>query len=168
MRFLAVDVRPRRYGFALFERPSRLLDSGVVRFQTADQSAVRIESLITGFHPNFLVLRKLARRSKRDTTGRKLVMKAVSQEARRRGIRTSFIGERKLEITFQKKGAVTKYGIATYLALMFPDLGWKMPRRRKAWEAEQARMVMFDAVALGVGFLVSQNDDSAALELANR
>lgn len=168
MRFLAVDVRPRRYGFALFEHPSRLLDSGAARFQAANQSAVRIGSLMSGFHPKFLVLRKLAKHSKRDTTGRAQVMKAVSQEARRRGIHTHFISERILKITFQKKGAGTKHGTASYLALMFPDLGWKMPRRRKPWNAEHPRMVMFDAVALGVGFLISQNDEPLALERANR
>ncbi len=151
-RFLAVDVRPRRFGFALFERPSRLLDCGVARFQSAGRAAIRIGSFIAAFHPELLILRKFAEHSRRNTAGARRVMKAVGRQARRVAVRVVFVSERRVRNTFQQKRKITKRQIAASLASMFPELGWKLPPQRKPWQSEHPRMAMFDAVSLAVAY----------------
>jgi len=153
-RLLAVDVRARTFGFALFEPPSRLVDCGVARCPTAKRAALRIESLIAASHPGLLILRKVGKHSRRDTGRARRVIVAVSRAARRAAVRLVFINERSVKTTFQQKGAVTKQQIAMSLALMFPQLEWKLPLQRKPWQSEHPRMAIFDAVSLAVAFAV--------------
>lgn len=48
----------------------------------------------------------------------------------------------------------TKHEMAELLAQKFPaELAARMPRKRRAWENEDGRMDMFDAVGLAVVFL---------------
>jgi hypothetical protein len=43
----------------------------------------------------------------------------------------------------------TKYEIAGILTAIFPDLLWRLPRKRKTYESEHPAMSIFDAVAIG-------------------
>jgi hypothetical protein len=79
-------------------------------------------------------------------------MKAVGRQAWRAAVRVTFINERRLKTIFQQKGEITKHQIASSLALMFPELEWRLPPPRKPWEAEHPRMAMFDAVSLAVAY----------------
>lgn len=57
-RILAVDIRSRRFGYAVFETPAQLLDSGITRFASAETGAVRFAGLCKVFRPSLIVLRK--------------------------------------------------------------------------------------------------------------
>ena len=57
----------------------------------------------------------------------------------------------------------TKHEMAELLAQKFPvELAGKLPPKRRAWENEDGRMDMFDAVALGMVFRAPLYDASAA------
>ena len=47
-----------------------------------------------------------------------------------------------------------KYGRAVALAARFPEIGWKLPLKRRAWDSEHYSMSLFEALAIatyGVG-----------------
>ena len=52
----------------------------------------------------------------------------------------------------------TKHEMAEFLAQKYPvELAAKLPPKRRAWENEDGRMDMFDAVGLAVAFLIGKN-----------
>jgi hypothetical protein len=59
--------------------------------------------------------------------------------------------------TFRNMGCETRDEIAVALARIFPDLLWKLPPKRRAWQSEHPRMAMFDAIALGLAYWQHQS-----------
>ncbi len=153
-RVLALDVRPRSFGFAIFEGPDQLLDWGVKSFRRG-VNAVRIPlqrkvaSLLDEFLPAAIVVKQARLLRARKTT------KAVLREAKTRGI----------AIRFATAGAVrkviaaharNKHELASALAAHYPELASRLPPKRKIWQSEDYRMSIFDAAALGVVFFTRQ------------
>jgi hypothetical protein len=46
----------------------------------------------------------------------------------------------------------TKVELAATLAMIFPELAWRLPPKRKIWQSEHRRQTAFDAIALAVGY----------------
>jgi hypothetical protein len=149
-RLLAVDIRSRRIGYALFEMPERLLDSGITRFATAEIAAVRIANLCEMFRPSVIVLRKEAARHGRSYSNSKTVRRALRNEAVHRLIPIIALRQAAVQNWFHQHGNNGKYAIASFLANRFPELWWKLPPRRSPWQPEPWSLCLFDAVALGV------------------
>ncbi|MHB8217075.1 MAG: hypothetical protein ACYDDS_13450 [Candidatus Sulfotelmatobacter sp.] len=61
---------------------------------------------------------------------------------------------------------LTKYQAASLLARVFPEIASKVPPPRKLWQTEAWNMLIFDALALGISYLASQNDETAIQKLA--
>lgn len=149
-RILAVDIRSRRLGYAIFEMSGQLLDSGVARHASREIAAVRIAGLCKAFRPSFIVLRKESLRSGRRYPRTNTIRRAVRKEAKRRSIAIVTLGERTVRNWFRQRGSIGKHAIASFLANRFPELSWKVPPRRKPWQPEPWSLCFFDAVALGV------------------
>jgi hypothetical protein len=161
-RILAVDLRPRRLGYATVEAPMYLLDSGVIRYTSAKEATARIESLIGRFHPRVLVLRRISKKSRRNRARTRIIIRRLCRCLRGSPVRIVFVSEPRLKKHFQRKGEITKQDIASSLASTFPELQWKLPPRRKSWEIENWRMSAFDAIALAVAF-VGTNTPAASI-----
>jgi len=54
---------------------------------------------------------------------------------------------------FARYNGTTKHAIASLLAGWYPDLFWKLPRKRRIWQSESYNMAVFDAAATGVAYL---------------
>jgi hypothetical protein len=159
-RILALDVRSHRIGYAVFEGSAHLLDFGVTRFKASQTAAPRTASLIRKFRPRVLVLRKLARNSGRNRPGTQVILRSTRNMAKHFSIDLSLISEKQLSQTFIKKGARTKHQIASLLAEDFPELGWRLPPKRKPWHGQHVNMSIFDAAVLGIAHRSSKNADA--------
>lgn len=157
-RILALDVRSHRIGYAVFEPSDHLLDFGVTRFKASQTAVPRIASLIRKLRPRVLVLRKLARNSSRNRPGTQAILRATRNMAKHFSIDISLVSEKHLAQTFIKKGAHTKHQVASLLANDFPELGWRLPPKRKPWHSQHLNMSIFDAAALGIVHLASTNE----------
>src|SRR5437899_6990546 len=82
----------------------------------------------------------------------KVCRQMVRHEALRRSIETEFVGKQELKQAFEQFGSTTKYEIASRIALMFPELTWKLPAARKPWQTEPHNQTIFDAVALALTY----------------
>jgi hypothetical protein len=60
---------------------------------------------------------------------------------------------------FEERGATTKQRIAETITKHIPALGLYVPKARKPWMSEDARMGIFDAAALAWVFFHSINGD---------
>ncbi len=151
-RIVAVDIRSRRFGYAVFEMPARLLDSGVSRFASPEIATVRIAALCETFLPSLIVLGKEAARHGRSYPKAVAVRRTLRNEAARRFIPVVTLGRRRVQNWFHQQGNPGKYAIASFLANRFPELSWKLPPRRKPWHPEPWNLCLFDAVALGLAY----------------
>ncbi len=167
-RVLALDVRPHRLGYAVFETSAQLIGFGVTRFDSPHAGALRVAALAGRFSPTTVVLRKIGRRSTRNRPRTKAVLRLISQQARRSSIHVTTVSNRQVRFSLGNDRTRTKHQSASLLASAFPELVWKLPQPRKTWQPESWNLLIFDAVALGVSHLASENDESAIQKLKGR
>jgi hypothetical protein len=155
IRIVALDLRARRFGFAVLEGPRRLLDWGIRAYPTQPDKIFvvrkRILPVLRMFSPSAVILpRQIS--SLKKCPGLKACRQMVRSEALRRSIQAEFVSKQELKQTFEQFGSTTKYEIASRIALMFPELTWKLPAARKPWQTEPHNQTIFDAIALGLTY----------------
>ncbi len=155
-RIIAIDLRSRGFGFAVFEGPTRLLDWGVRSFRQG-VNAVKIPAsdkfagLLDELSPGAIVIQKDFFESKKKTGMRDALLKQAEGHRipirflTRRAVRSAFVGSNR-----------NKYTIAAAIAKQVPELGPRLPGVRKIWKSEDYRMSIFDAAALGVAYFQSR------------
>jgi len=165
-RILALEIRPRRLGYAAFEPPAKFVAFGVTRFHSLQTGIRRATSWMDGLRPTILVLRKIERRSTRDRRRTRLLVHLIRLSARHSSIRVSLVSKRQLQAHFRTYALTTKYQVASFLAGTFPELASRLPGSRKPWERENWHMPVFDATAIAVTYLAKT--DEATLQKLTR
>jgi hypothetical protein len=158
-RILAVDVRPRWFGFAVFDGPTQLLDFGVPRIMSIMRGEACLIRLINTYWPTLIVIRKTFPRARRHRWIVWAYIRLIVQLSHRFSIRVDRISDRQLQRYFASQGVDNKEEAAALLARQFPELSWKVPPVRKRWHHEHKNMPIFDAVALGEAHLYPQNNN---------
>jgi len=148
---LAIALSSSGFGFAVLEGERTLVDWGV-KSVTGDKNAwilKQIEKMIAHYQPGVLVLHDAAAKgSRRGPRIRKLTKEIVAMAASWK-LKVTLLSREHVMQAFFIDGKGTKYTIAKVLAGRFPEeLGPRLPRKRRAWEGEDSRMSIFDAVAL--------------------
>ena len=163
MRILALALRSRRFGFAIFEGPNRLLDWGVGLYARKSDlggaaSGKRVASLLDLFSPSVVVMGRTRLQKFRNGFDFGPALRSIRREASIRAIPACLMTRATVRKIFRPLHAKSKHEIATMLAQVFPEILWMLPPKRKIWQSEHPRMAMFDAVALG--FAYWQRDDN--------
>lgn len=160
---LALDLRHRRFGYAIFQGHRTLLEWGQRVYPAVGEAERnlaqrRIAKLLNGFAPDLILLKQ--ERWDRGHTDHHLSypLTALQAEAQRHGIPIRLIPENSVRSAFEVFGCRTKHEIAATLASLFPELLRSLPPPRKAWQAEHPRMTGFDAVALGIAYWHREQD----------
>jgi len=147
-RILALDLHPRRFGYVVMENPGKLLDWGVRRSYRKTKShpevlvGGRLRRLLKIWRPGAVVARIGERRNKD--------VQSLFRHIKKEAGRTSFlpiVGSRDYHVG---RG---KYQRAVEMAMRFPEIGWKLPPKRKPWESEHYSMSMFEALEAAVAFV---------------
>ena len=156
IRILAIALSARGFGYCAMENQV-MLEAGYksVMGNKNDHSAAKIEKLMKRYLPTVLVLpdvnakvKGCCRAPRIRTLHRRLIKLASTQKCKvtllsGKVLRDSLLGD--------QRG--TKQEMAEMLAKKFPDqLVRKLPPKRRAWESEDGRMDLFDAVGLAVVF----------------
>jgi len=156
-RLLALEIRASRFGFAVLEGPTKLLDWGVRSFgeqrgRLRSTAADRIATLLA-FHKPFAVVVRI-RKYHSSIQNRRFagIMASIKAETRRNSTKFCALTTRQMRDRLALNGQTTKHDIATSLAKQFEELSWKLPRRRRFYQSEAPVMVVFDAVANGIAF----------------
>jgi hypothetical protein len=156
---LALDIRPRKAGFVVFEGP-RLLDWGVKTYgiQGANLGVTvsgRIRGLLDFHTPALVVLKK--RTNPAAAIALPIIMEIVRTETMRRSIGLRVLSPDTVKGFYIEQGCMNKQQIAAALAARYPELRWKLPPKRRPWESESHNMTLFDAAAVGVCLLGGAN-----------
>ena len=142
---LAIDPTSRGFAFAVLEAPAFLVDWGE-RIVPAKSGGLlrRVDELLSRYEPTLLVVEDLAvpgsRRRKRACTE----IRSIELLSLKRGLPAERIS--RLAIIDSYAPRKSKFEVALRLAEIFPALAERLPRRRKAWTTEGARMNIFDAL----------------------
>lgn len=160
-RVVALDLRPQRFAFAVFEG-AQLLDWGARRFPVNDERALaavvgnRIRPILRFFAPSVAAIRRMPNHVCSQRRYR-IAFESVTGVFRERSIGWSFVDRQEIRRAFAPHGDRTRYEIATRVALWFPELTWKLPPERKFYEGEHSGMIVFDALAVGCTYLARSN-----------
>lgn len=163
-RILAIDVKSRLLGVAVFEPPVRLLDWSK-RAISADACAALVTKLLQRYTVSTVVLRGVRRGEHRDTKRVRRGLRVIRAVARECSIPVVTLTERQVRMFFRKYQRYRRYDSAVFLSMIFPDLRWSLPHPRKFYEPENRRMALFDAVALGLAFLGTGSEGEAVCAL---
>jgi Holliday junction resolvasome RuvABC endonuclease subunit len=149
---MALEIRLRRVGFAVFEGPNRLLDWGIRRWVRGVDPVLatvrRISPLLTLYAPSVVVLKRL--NSSRKARQRKRVITAVGLQLMPHSVEVHMIKRAEVRLAFRLSGSHNKYQIAATIAEVFPELRRKLPPKRKAYQPERYNAIIFDAIALAM------------------
>lgn len=156
-RILVLDLRHRRFGYAVFEGHRSLLDWGVRVYPAIGEEETalamkRLDALVELFAPSAIVVKKERWQHPDLKSGMQSVVKAVSILASARSIPVHLVPHSDLLAAFSPLGGRTREEMAEVLTRIYPDLFWYLPPKRKIWQAEHPRMTIFDALALGLAY----------------
>jgi len=142
---VSVDPGSRGLAFAFFERGT-LLDWGTRR-RDGDELAL-LDQLLDRCNAEVLVLEDPdAPRSERRPRIRRL-LRLMARHAAERGITVQSVSRYEVRQAWTARGRTRKHAVAADIGAMFPEIEPLVPRLRKAYNAEQARADIFDAVSL--------------------
>ncbi len=149
---LAIDPTSRGFAFAVLEPPNFLVDWGerVVPAKTGGLLR-KVDELLSRYEPTLLVIEDLAapggRRRKR--AGKEI--RSIELLALKRGLATERMSRLGVRDAFAP--GKSKFEVALRLAEIFPALAERLPRKRKAWTTEDARMNVFDALGFAAALV---------------
>ena len=158
-RIVAFDVRPRKFGFVVFEGANELLDFGTKGFPKGSRGRVpprqKLADIFTDFDPKAVVLNdRVLHWSERKSR----IKDALEKEASKRRVPIRFVSTGVVRKAFVGRDR-NKQEIASALADQFYALAARLPPRRRPWQSEHHRTSIFDAAALGVAYFARGNKE---------
>jgi len=151
IRVLGIAPSSRGFGFAVIEGKNTLVDWGVksVKGDKNARSLSNVGNLITRYRPDVIALEAIPVKSSRRSSRVRALMQEIVTLAGEERIKVKRFARRQLNIAFFGSELGTKHALAECLAARFSDqLGFRLPRKRRAWMSEGYQMDIFDAVAL--------------------
>jgi hypothetical protein len=153
-RLLALEIRPRKAGFAILEG-SALLDWGVTSYDPVTPAIGRIASLLDLHGPSVIVTRR--RPDLKNDQVIAGIVESIREEARRRSMGFQTLDADRVRSFFTHRGRGNKHEVALLIAEWFPELAWRVPPKRRPWQSEPKVVPLFDAVATAVTFLTGES-----------
>ena len=149
---LAIDPTVRGFGYMVFDGIKELTEWGKaeIRIQKNRRCLARIKKLINFHEPDVIVIEDPQNSYRRKRTLE--LIKSIEQIARAGGIKVRKYSRNQVQDVFVQFGASTKYEIAKKIAQWYPELEFRLPTKRKPWQAEDERYGIFDATALGLTY----------------
>jgi RNase H-fold protein (predicted Holliday junction resolvase) len=154
-RILAIDPTTKGFGYAILDLPLRLVAWGMAHIEGEKRSGAifRFEALLDQFRPDAVVLEDTTAKGSRRYPRVRELLGTLGKIARERGIPVHTVSRLAVIACFSSKDEqATKHSIATTLAVAYPELAEKVPKKRKTWQSEDEHIAVFDALSLAVTF----------------
>jgi hypothetical protein len=158
IRILGIALTARGFGYCVMENQV-ILESGNkgVKGNKNAQSVYKIEKLLKQFQPSVLVLQDVNAAGCRRATRIKALHGQVIDLAAKYKLKVALLLGKLLREVLLDDAKGTRHEMAKMLAEKYPvELAAKLPPKRRAWENEDGRMDLFDAVGLALVFRMSE------------
>ncbi|WP_374652278.1 hypothetical protein [Dongia sp.] len=139
------------FAFAMFEGPLSPFDWGVKRFDRKKRNADTLKAmigLIERYKPQAIIIEDAIAIDSRRVARIRRLYNGLIVWAEAHGIAVHRYGRSQIRQTFARFGGTTKDDIALIIAKTIPSFEHRRPPLRQPWMSEDARMWLFDAVAL--------------------
>ncbi len=157
---LSIDPAARGFAFAVLEAPRYLVDWGLKSVARGGDLIRKVDDLLSRHEPALLIVEDIAAPGARRQTRARKEIRSVERLALARGVRVARVARLAVLNTFAP--GKSKYEVAVKIAELFPALENRLPRRRKAWTTEDARMNIFDALGFAATHLDPAGGESPA------
>jgi hypothetical protein len=152
-RILALDLRPRRFGYVVLEGPNNLLDWGVRSCRRKGKPSDvliqgRLRPLLGLWKPTVLLIRGARQLSSRQQLLREGLLKGVVAE-----VKTYRVCVQLRKSAEERAEKFTSYERAQEAAKRFPVLAERLPLKRKPWESEHYSMSIFEALQIAAAYV---------------
>jgi len=153
IRILAIAPTARGFGYCVMEDQAMLEcgkrgAKGNKNVKNA-QVVSKIEKLMNQFLPDALILPDVNAAHCRRAPRIKALHRQILGLAEKHKCKATLLSGKQLRIALLGDAKGTKHEMAEMLAQKFPaELGGKLPPKRRAWDSEDGRMDVFDAVGL--------------------
>lgn len=143
-RILALSLDWKGFGFAAFDGPDDLIDFGTRNFlrKVKIPFEAKLLVLLEADQPDTLVVVRST------TAKRKKILSKVVKIAKAEKIPLVFVSTADIRKAFAPANK-SKYQIARAIAERYPELQFRMPAARKAYESEKFGITIFEAAAAG-------------------
>jgi Holliday junction resolvasome RuvABC endonuclease subunit len=154
-----LGIAPSSYGcgFAVMEGENALVDWGVKTVKGGDKNArslSHVGNLIAHYQPNVIAIEDTRTKSSRRSARIRALIEEIVILAKDENIKVKRWSRKQVNLGFLSDEQGTKHALAEYLAARFPkELTLRLPPKRRAWESDDSRMDIFNAVALAEHFL---------------
>lgn len=154
-KIIAIHLRHRRFGYAVYEGHRGLLDWGVRVYPAIGEEEVsmaskRLSLLLRLHSPSVIVLKQERWDLAQTNQHMRVLVEMTRDEAIAHSVQIRLLRDAKVKESFRHMGCETRSDIAEALARIFPELTSYVPPKRRTWQAEHPRMIVFDAIALGL------------------
>lgn len=138
------------YGYVYMENPRTLIDYGSVRVSPINNRRMlkRIKKTFSFIKPEVVILLNPEGLSSRTGYRIRKLVDRIKELCTEEKMNVYFISRDQIRDVFEQFGAKTKYEISKVLVSEFTELDSKLPTKRTAWDAEDRRMAIFDALSL--------------------
>lgn len=150
-RILAIAPISTGFGFAVMEGQRTLVDWGVRSAQQDKNTKclLKVKNLIADHQPDIIAMEDIFGKDSRRGSRTKALSRRIIALASKQRINVMLFTKEKINKAFFTESEGTKYALAQLIAERFPEeLTHELPPKRRAWDSENPRMGMFDAVAL--------------------
>ena len=154
-RILAIALSYGGFGFVVMEGQKAIIEFGrrVADGDKNAQSLAKMNKLLNFYRPGVLVLQDVKAKGSRRYPRIRTLNRQIKRMAEKHKIKAKLISGKQLRDLLLGNPRGTKQEMAEVLATQFPDeLASRLPPKRKPWRSEDARMDIFDAVALAKVF----------------
>jgi hypothetical protein len=154
---LALAFHSSRVGFAIFRGSNSVVDWGTYAIPRGSEpmpsrAQRRIVTLLVSPTPTAIAVKRSRSKSGVDDRFAGRLGRFVRSQARELSIPVIRFTDADVRQNFRTSDAHSKYDRAKVLISIYPELDWKLPPKRKAWESEPRSMMIFEAVELGFVF----------------
>jgi Holliday junction resolvasome RuvABC endonuclease subunit len=158
IRILAIAPSARGFGYSVMEGDS-ILECGNkgAKGNKNVRAITKLEKLMKQFLPGVLVLPDVNAKGCHRAPRIKALHRQVIELATMQKCKVALFSGEQLRIALLGDVKGTKHEMAEMLAQKYPvELAAKLPPKRRAWENEDRRMDIFDAMAMAVVFGVDR------------
>lgn len=151
---LAIAPSYRGLGYVVFENPNVAMDWGVkdVRGANTRDCLLKARVLMHMLQPAVLVLEDMHHESSRRSKRVKALVDKLAELGKEKGMTVVRRSRKDVLTVFAKMGARSKDDIAAAVVKLVPELGSRLPPKRRIWESEHYSMAIFEAAALALTY----------------
>ncbi len=156
-RVLSIYPINQGFAFVMHDGPTKLIDWGIKHIVASfaernAKSLVRIEEIIDQYQPDTIVVEDFKEHGCRRSPRIRRLYNSIIYAAFTQGIDISRVKHTELKKCYALVGARAKYEIAQAVARQYSEFSHRLPRKRRAWEAQQPEMSLFIAAALSTAY----------------